>query len=98
MLTLPVPNELNNVQSINSARLLYTSCINETALALEAESALLNFVDNELGGWPILQGSSWNESSFDLANLMYKLREYNQNIVFGFSTSTDEKNSSAYFI
>ncbi|CAM4839950.1 unnamed protein product, partial [Rotaria magnacalcarata] len=98
MLTLPVPNELNNVQSINSARLLYTSCINETALVLEAESALLNFVDNELGGWPILQGSSWNESSFDLANLMYKLREYNQNIVFGFSTSTDEKNSSAYFI
>ncbi|CAF2098157.1 unnamed protein product [Rotaria magnacalcarata] len=98
ILTSPIPSDLNNTQAVINARRLYASCVNETALASDGERALLDVINDELGGWPILQGSSWNESAFNLTNLMSKLREYNQNVIFGFSTSTDDKNSSVNYI
>ena len=98
VLSLPLPNNTVNISSINNARLLYDSCINETAIEDGGVNAILAFVNSELGGWPILQGSSWNSATFNLSRLLMKLREYNHNIVFSFGTSTDDQNSSAYFI
>ncbi|CAF1080903.1 unnamed protein product, partial [Rotaria sordida] len=98
MLTSPIPDDLKNLQSIINARRFYDSCINETAIELEAVHVILSFVNNELGGWPILQGSSWNEDSFNLTHLLIKLREYSHNMIFGFRTSADDKNSSVNFI
>ncbi|CAF3300718.1 unnamed protein product [Rotaria socialis] len=98
ILTSPIPSDLNGTQAVINARRLYASCVNEAALATDGERALLDVVNNELGGWPILQGSSWNEGAFNLTYLMSKLREYNQNVIFGFGTSTDDKNSSINYI
>ncbi|CAF3792998.1 unnamed protein product [Rotaria sp. Silwood1] len=98
MLISPLPIEMNNIQSLINARRLYDSCTNETAIELETINVLLSFVNNELGGWPILQGSSWNESSFNLLRLLLKLRQYDLNIIYGCRTSTDDKNSSVNFI
>ncbi|CAF4446397.1 unnamed protein product, partial [Adineta steineri] len=60
--------------------------------------AILSLVNNEFGGWPILQGSSWNAASFNFSNLLLKLREYSNNIIYSCDTETDEKNSSVYYI
>ncbi|CAF4099298.1 unnamed protein product [Rotaria sordida] len=84
--------------SIINVRRFYDSCINETGIELEAVNVILSFVNNELGGWPILQGSSWNDASYNLTRLLIKLREYSHNTIFGFSTSADDKNSSVNFI
>jgi hypothetical protein len=89
---------MTNIQSVNNARRLYNSCINEAAIELEGANAVLYFINNELGGWPILQGSSWNSSSFNLSRLLFKLREYSHNIIYSFGTSIDDRNSSAYYI
>ncbi|CAF3726969.1 unnamed protein product [Rotaria sp. Silwood1] len=98
MLTSPIPDDLKNLQSIINARRFYDTCINETAIELESVNVTLSFVNNELGGWPILQGLSWNEASYNLSRLLIKLREYSHNMIFGFSTLADDKNSSVNFI
>ena len=77
---------------------MYESCINETGIQLEGADPVLSFINNELGGWPILQGSSWNNSSFNLSRLLIKLRDYNHNIIYSSGTSTDDRNSTAYYI
>jgi len=98
ILTLPLPNDMTNIQPINNARRLYDSCVNETAIELDGVDAILSLINSQFGGWPILQGSSWSNSSFNLSNLLLKLREYNHNIIYSSGTSTDDKNSSAYYI
>ncbi|CAF3878144.1 unnamed protein product [Rotaria sp. Silwood1] len=97
MLTSPIPADLNNLQSVINARRFYETCINETVIESESINVILSIV-NDLGGWPILQGSSWNETSFNLTNLLIRLREYGYNMIYGFGTSNDDKNSSTNFI
>ena len=94
----PLPNGTNNLQSVLNARRLYNSCIDELTIESEGVEELLSLINNEFGGWPILQAASWNASSFNLSRLLFKLREYNHNIIYSFNTITDEKNSSTYYI
>ena len=98
ILSSPLPNDLNNIPSIVNARRLYDSCINDTRIESESVDGILALIKAEFGGWPILQGSTWNVSSFNLPNLLIKLREYNHNIIYQFSTAIDDQNSSNYFI
>ncbi|CAF0837890.1 unnamed protein product [Adineta steineri] len=98
ILTLPLPNEMTSIQSIKNARILYDSCNNETNIESDGVDAILSLVNDEFGGWPILQGSSWNATSFNFSNLLLKLREYSNNIIYSCGTSTDDRNSSVYYI
>lgn len=68
------------------------------AIESEGADAILGILDDELGGWPILHGSSWNEKQFNFSHLLFKLREYNNNVIYNCGTQTDDRNSSAYFI
>ena len=98
ILSLPLPTDLNNIQSIINARRLYDSCINETSIESLGVERILAIINDEFGGWPILQGSTWNVSSFNFSNLLLKLRQYNHNIIVNFATAIDNQNSSNYFI
>jgi hypothetical protein len=98
ILTLPLPNDTIDIQSIINARRLYNSCINESAIESEGVDEIISLINEEFGGWPILQGSSWNVSSFNFSHLLFKLREYNHNIIYYFGTSIDDRNSSTYYI
>ncbi|CAF4091199.1 unnamed protein product, partial [Adineta steineri] len=53
--------------------------------------------NNEFGGWPIIQ-SSWNDSNFNILNLLLKVRKYQNNIIFGIGTSIDDTNSTEYVL
>jgi len=81
-------------KAITNARRLYTSCTNEKAIETEGVNVILEFINKELGGWPVLQGLTWNESTFDLAHLMLKLSQHNNFILYTVETHIDEKNSS----
>lgn len=98
ILTSPLPNNTNNIQALHNARRLYDSCVNETAIENEGINTILSLVNDELGGWPILKGSSWDTASYNLTQLLLRLRQYGHSIIFSYGTSTDDKNSSVYFI
>jgi len=59
---------------------------------------ILSIVDTEFGGWPILQGSSWNGTSYNLSNLLLHLRRFNYNAVFRINVDIDDQNSSSHVI
>jgi hypothetical protein len=77
-----------------NARLFYDTCINETKIEIDGNGPVMSLI-NEFGGWPILQGSSWNSTTFNLSTLLFRLRQYNYNIIFRINSDIDEKNSSA---
>ncbi|CAF3997804.1 unnamed protein product [Rotaria magnacalcarata] len=98
ILTSELPKDSIKIKAIANARLLYNACVNESAIETAGVDTILSVLENELGGWPIVNGLSWDEKNFNLSNLLLKLREYNNNIIFNCGTSTDDRNSSAYFI
>ncbi|CAF0965181.1 unnamed protein product [Adineta ricciae] len=98
ILTLPLPTGMTNIQCINNTRVLYDSCIDEATIEATGVNTLLSAINTEFGGWPILQNSAWNASTYNLSVLLQKLREYNQNIIYSFGTSIDDQNSTVYFI
>jgi len=98
ILTLPLPNDTINIQSIINARRFYDSCVNETGIEVDGIEEILSLINNQFGGWPILQGSSWDNSSYNFSNLLIKLREYSHNIIYNCGTSIDDRNSSVYYI
>ena len=53
---------------------------------------------NEFGGWPMLQGASWDAPTFNLSDLLIKLRKYDDGIIYSVVTATDQENSSVYNI
>jgi hypothetical protein len=63
---------------------------------MEAEGVdvILPFVNTALGGWPILQGSTWNNATFNFSVLLLKLAEYGNSLIYNAGTKIDEKNSS----
>ena len=85
-------------EAVISSRRLYKSCIDEAGIEADGVDSILSLVNLEFGGWPILQGSSWNSTTFDLSNLLLALRKYNNNPIYLVGTSTDEKNSTTYDI
>lgn len=98
LLSTPPPHGTNEPTAITNARILYETCLNEDHIEAEDVTPILSLINRELGGWPILEGSDWNDSSFNLLNLLVTLRKYSSNIIFAMGTSTDEKNSTEYDI
>jgi len=73
---------------------LYSSCVDETQIDNEGIKPILSIIQNEFGGWPILEGASWNPSTFNISNVLLKLRQYNYVVIYNINTDIDEKNSS----
>ncbi|CAF2933114.1 unnamed protein product [Rotaria sp. Silwood2] len=96
ILTPSPTNDSTEPKAIINARVLYHSCINEENIEKEGIDTILSLINKEFGGWPILQGSSWNNSNFNLLNLLLKLRQYSTNIIFSVSTLIDDKHSTKY--
>ncbi|CAF3894392.1 unnamed protein product [Rotaria sp. Silwood1] len=91
-------NKTNEPKAITNVHRLYASCINENAIERTSVNVILSFINTELGGWPILQGSTWNYSTFDFSRLLLKLHEYNKDVIYHINTKIDMINSSVYCI
>lgn len=98
ILTPSTNDDTNEPKAVINARILYESCINEDNIETEGIDNILSMINQDLGGWPILQGPSWDNSTFNLLNLLLRLRKYNNDIIFGIGTSIDDKNSQQYDI
>ncbi|CAG4955091.1 unnamed protein product [Colias eurytheme] len=77
------------------AKTLYQACMNRTAIEARGIQPLLDMLRN-LGGWPVLDGDNWDESSFSWTEAVYKFRHagYSVDYFLDFSISVDVKNST----
>ena len=91
-------NGTKEINPVINARQLYKSCMNESNIEVDGVEPILEIINNEFGGWPILDGPSWNSSNFNLTNLLLKLRQYDDGIFFSVTTATNQENSSIYDI
>ena len=98
LLSSSTPNRTNEPNAIINARRLYASCLNEEATETEGVDILISLINTQFGGWPILQGSSWDNSTFNFARLLIKMNEYGNNVIYAVGTTTNDKNSSAYIV
>lgn len=95
LLTLPVSINTNMSKAVLNTHRLYASCINETGIADNKDvDVLMSFITTELGGWPILQGLTWNNATFNFSKLLLKLGEYNSDVFYMAGTQIDDMNSS----
>lgn len=94
LLSSPMSNITAEPNSVVNARQLYASCIDEQSIEADGVSVIQSFIDTELGGWPILLGSNWDASTFDLSRLLLKLNQYNTFLFFDIDVAIDERNSS----
>ncbi|CAF0886869.1 unnamed protein product [Rotaria sordida] len=82
LLSTIMTNEIVELQSVINVHILYRSCIDESKIEIEEIDSVLSLINNKLDGCPILQGSTWNSSTFSLTNLLLKLHQNNYNIIF----------------
>ena len=51
-----------------------------------------------LGGWPVLDGDSWNASSFNWVDTVTTLRQFNNDILLAVWVGPDGKDSDDYIV
>jgi hypothetical protein len=94
LLSTPPPNGTKELKSIANVRRLFDSCIEEDEDDSEDVNSILSIIDDEFGGWPILEGSKWDNSTFNFPKLMLKLNAYNTYAIFKPTTRSDEKKAT----
>eukprot|EP00094_Tigriopus_californicus_P012658 TCALIF_12236-PA protein Name:"Similar to Mmel1 Membrane metallo-endopeptidase-like 1 (Mus musculus)" AED:0.04 eAED:0.04 QI:0/0.66/0.25/0.75/1/1/4/0/771 len=92
---LEEPTTEHDWDSFKKAKALYQSCMDEDTLeklGLEPLQSALR----ELGGWPVLLGSSWDPSAFTWYNQMLRFNEkgFSKNQIVSCYVAPDYKNSS----
>jgi hypothetical protein len=85
-------------RAITNSRNLYDSCNDEATIEADGVAPILSIIANEFGGWPMLEGTSWNASTFNLSDLLVKLRKYDDGMIYSIVTATNQQNSSVYDI
>lgn len=58
------------------------------------DQPLRNFLE-KLGGWPMVLGSAWDQSNFDLTHTLLTISLYNTEPLVDINVNTDLKNSTA---
>lgn len=54
-------NDDDDVESLKLGRKLYKACMNVDAIKSRSMEPLMTIID-ELGGWPVVKGDSWDDS------------------------------------
>lgn len=89
------PNEADNNATLK-AKMFYKSCMNISRIREIGDKPLRRTL-RQLGGWPVVMGSSWQPSSdYSVEVLLGRLRgEYNGGVLLEPWVGPDDKNSSA---
>nr|WBW70053.1 venom protein [Lampona murina] len=86
--------EASDPPFIKMIKKFYKVCTDEESIN-EAGSEPLKEVLKNLGGWPVVEGTEWDDSNFDWIESLKSLRQlgFNHNILLSLSVSPDFKNS-----
>jgi hypothetical protein len=94
LLSTSPSNGTTELNAIVNTRLLYNSCLQQDTNSTDTVDTVSSFIDNELGGWPLLQNSSWSNSAFNFTQLLIKQNVYNSYALFATSTQPEDMNST----
>lgn len=86
-------------EMVQFAKKLFRACMNET----EIENDHLNTIKEvirDLGGWPVVEGPSWNDRNFDWIQATYRLRQYGYpfSVFLGLTVTVHPHNVSKYIL
>lgn len=77
------------------AKSMFQSCMNKDIIEERGVAPLINVL-KAMGGWPLLEGSSWKKDRFKWYEMVYRFRDmgYSVDYLVDFSVTTNLKNSS----
>jgi predicted metalloendopeptidase len=87
--------EASEPKPFQMAKSVFQSCMNKERIE-ERGFTPLKSVLKKMGGWPLLEGPSWDQDGFKWYEMVYKFRDmgYSVDYFVDFSVTTDLKNSS----
>ncbi|KAJ8413157.1 hypothetical protein AAFF_G00091530 [Aldrovandia affinis] len=94
----------DDIEAVMKAKVLYRSCMNETALEVEDAKPLLKLLKQKELRWPVLENSlgpawEWEESQFHLLQSVAQIRtQFSKSVLLRLYISPDDKNSNQYII
>lgn len=91
------PIATNDIKPFQDLKKLNKACLNLNAIEDVGLQHVLDYVIvNQMGGWPVLLTTGWNDTGVSWTRTMAKAREhgFSVNTIFSFSVSTDRQNSS----
>jgi len=89
------PIEASDPKPFQMAKSVFQSCMNKERIELNGFTPVKSVL-KKMGGWPLLEGASWDQDSFKWYEMVYKFRDmgYSVDYMVDFSVTTDLKNSS----
>lgn len=77
------------------ARNFHASCMNTTIIEERGINPFLDIL-KEFGGWPVIEGDSWCDNSFDWVQIIkqFRRRGFNTRVILSLGLGTDTKNST----
>ncbi|XP_050444049.1 neprilysin-2-like [Adelges cooleyi] len=96
---LDQPIKTNEPKHSVRAKKLFAMCMDEKKLE-ERETEALREMLEKIGGWPVLCGDRWDESSFRWTDTVYKFRDLGLSVDFmiDLSVKVNHKNTAAHII
>ncbi|XP_047105420.1 neprilysin-2-like [Schistocerca piceifrons] len=87
-------------RSLQLARNLHTACTNKKRIESRGLEPLQRVLKDELGGWPAVEGDSWDETSFDWLHSIYRFRRAGFSIDYfiKFQVKRDVRNSTQRYM
>ncbi|XP_049950990.1 neprilysin-2-like [Schistocerca serialis cubense] len=87
-------------RSLQLARNLHTACTNKKRIESRGLEPLQRVLKDELGGWPAVEGDSWDETSFDWLHSIYRFRRAGFSIDYfiKFQVKPDVRNSTQRYM
>lgn len=87
--------EATDPKPFQMAKSVFQSCMDREKIEERGLEPLKQIL-RKMGGWPLLEGSSWPDEGFKWYEMIYKFRDqgYSVDYLVDFSVTTDLKNSS----
>ncbi|XP_077508956.1 neprilysin-2-like isoform X2 [Amblyomma americanum] len=84
---------------VHKMKHMYQSCLNTTLIDATAEAPLKRVL-TAIGGWPVVEGASWNASGFNWLDALVQYRSfgYSHDILLDLSVIPDFRNNTRYII
>ena len=86
------PINENDTRATSNAKKLFVSCLDEDTIERKGFDKLIDVINKELGGWPILNGISNYSNGYSLVNKLVSLRKYHTSQLFEVFISLNPKN------
>lgn len=91
-----LPNEL---KPFKMAKYFYQACMNQLTIESRGIKPLADLLEAH-GGWPVINGDSWSEETFNWVEMLKKIRisGLETSIIFELSVNIDPDNSSRHVL